>query len=81
MDLSEDPIEVPVDDLRIYRGYSGWSPGQLDNEIGAEAWAVVDAFADDLFVGNASTLWRRVLARQPEPLRWLMRMPSDISLN
>ena len=39
------------------------------------------AESDDVFTDEPDDLWRRVLRRQPEPLRWVAWFPSDPSLN
>jgi putative transcriptional regulator len=83
LDLSVDPSELVgrVTDLRLYAGYSGWGPGQLDHELAAEAWFVVDAEPDDPFLPEGDTLWRRILERQGGPLARLSRVPRDLSVN
>ncbi len=81
VDLALDPADVEVGRLRIFRGYAGWGPLQLDAEIAADAWAIVDAQADDVFTGDPAGLWRRVLARQPNRLAWLAHYPADTSVN
>jgi putative transcriptional regulator len=44
-------------------GYAGWGPGQLDQEIQANAWLSVD-WDDELgFDVDYDTKWRRALAR------------------
>jgi putative transcriptional regulator len=35
--------------LRVYAGYAGWGPSQLDGELEQEAWLVTPAEADDPF--------------------------------
>ncbi|HVE67722.1 MAG TPA: YqgE/AlgH family protein, partial [Solirubrobacteraceae bacterium] len=35
--------------LRVYAGYAGWAPGQLDSELEQEAWIVADVTPDDPF--------------------------------
>ena len=42
----------PMDGLRVFVGYSGWSPGQLEAEIARGDWTLAPADADALF-GNA----------------------------
>jgi putative transcriptional regulator len=83
LDLSMDPFELTglVTDVRLYAGYSGWGPGQLDHELAAEAWFVVDAEADDPFVTDGDALWQRILQRQGGQLARLSRVPRDLSVN
>ena len=47
-DLAADPIDVidTISALRVFRGYAGWGPGQLDGEIEAGAWLVLDPDPD-----------------------------------
>ena len=60
LDLSEDPdaFDGRVEDLRLFRGYAGWAPGQLEDELAANAWIVVDADRSDPFTPAPDTLWR-----------------------
>ena len=44
-------------------GYSGWAPGQLEDEILGNAWLVSDAFADLVFATDNPGKWAAVLAR------------------
>jgi putative transcriptional regulator len=67
--------------VRVYRGYSGWGPGQMDHELRGPGWLVVDAMEHDPFVDEPWTLWRRVLARQRGDLAWMANFPDDLSAN
>lgn len=67
--------------LRVFAGHSGWSAGQLDDEIAEGAWWVVPGSAEDVFDADPRALWRRVLRRQPMPLRLLSTYPRDLLLN
>jgi len=82
-DLASDPTLVAgsIDRLRVFRGYAGWGPGQLEGEIEAGAWVVVDTEPSDLFTGEPDGLWRAVLRRQPGRLSWLATAPDDLMLN
>jgi putative transcriptional regulator len=76
------PLVAPeVAALRIFAGYAGWSPGQLEDELDTGSWYVVDPESGDVFTDTPDGLWRRVLRRQPEPLRWVAWFPSDPELN
>lgn len=46
----------------IALGYAGWSSGQLENEIGQNAWLVAPASQDLLFGGDPEQMWKRALA-------------------
>jgi putative transcriptional regulator len=83
LDLEADPgtLVDRVHRLRIYAGYSGWGPGQLDDELAADAWFVVDADPEDPFVADGGVLWNRILERQGGALARLSNFPTDPSLN
>jgi putative transcriptional regulator len=82
IDLSSDPALVTdAGEIRVFQGYSGWGPGQLDLEIVAGGWLVLDATDDDMFSDEPEALWRRVLSRQPGRLAWLAEAPEDLSFN
>jgi putative transcriptional regulator len=75
------PAGLPLDRLRVYAGYSGWSPGQLDAEVAAGAWFVVDLLPGDPWSQAPELLWRDVLRRQAGPMRLLSTFPPDPALN
>lgn len=52
-----------ADDLRVYVGYCGWGPGQLDNEMRLGAWYVAEGNAGLVFDANPDTMWDRLIAR------------------
>ncbi len=70
-----------IDSIRVFRGYAGWGPGQLESEIEASAWLVLDAEPGDVFSGLPDQLWRTVLRRQGGRLAWLANAPDDLSAN
>lgn len=82
-DLTVDPAIVAgtFDAVRVFRGYAGWGPGQLEAEIESGSWLVLDTEADDLFSDDPEQLWRDVLGRQPGRLAWLAHAPDDLHAN
>jgi putative transcriptional regulator len=50
-------------DLRVYLGYCGWGPGQLESELRRGDWHIFDASEQLVFDANPSTLWSRMIAR------------------
>jgi putative transcriptional regulator len=83
LDLHVDPDLVggALDEVRIFSGYAGWGPGQLDHELEAGAWWVVAAEPADILSDQPDRLWRAVLARQPVDLARFSRFPDDPSVN
>jgi putative transcriptional regulator len=83
VDLSLDPglVAHRVRRLRVFRGYSGWSAGQLEAEIEQGAWIVVPSTLDDVFSPRPQELWRTVLRRQGGRLAWIANAPDDLSAN
>ena len=82
-DLTTDPAFVSglINSVRVFRGYAGWGPGQLEGELEAGAWLVLDAEPRDVFGDLPDELWRAVLRRQGGRLSWLAEAPDDLSSN
>ena len=83
VDLDLDPQDVVgrVSALRVFVGYAGWSPGQLEDEIDEGSWFVVDSEPRDAFSDDPDDLWRSVLRRQRGELAYVASYPSDPELN
>jgi putative transcriptional regulator len=47
--------------FRVFAGYAGWGPNQLEREIDSGAWALVPANAQMLFDFPVEELWLRLL--------------------
>jgi putative transcriptional regulator len=81
------PAEAEPDDVlpvtrrrRVFAGYAGWSPGQLQAELAEPSWIVAQPRVDDVFAGDGD-LWSSVLRRKGGEYRLLATMPEDPSLN
>lgn len=70
-----------IDQARIYAGYSGWGPGQLEGEMEEGSWIVDPAREEDVFTDQPDLLWHRVLERKGPEYRQLAKMPYDPSMN
>ena len=83
LDLDTPPsvLAPAIQSLRVYAGYAGWSPGQLEGEIDEGAWHVVTAEPGDVFAPDPESLWRTVLRRQEGELAFLATYPEDPGLN
>ena len=49
--------------LRIYAGYAGWMPRQLDWELSRGDWLIVSADAGSIFEKKSSEIWRELFQR------------------
>jgi putative transcriptional regulator len=87
-DVGLASAEVDLDELpqavrrgRVYAGYSGWSPGQLEAELESDSWIVEPPLPAELFPDDPATLWHDVLARKGGRYTLISRMPADPSMN
>jgi putative transcriptional regulator len=81
LDTPPEVVAGGVGAVRVFAGYSGWSPGQLESEIEDGGWYVVDAEPADPFTLDPGGLWRRVLRRQRGELALVATFPEDPSMN
>lgn len=66
---------------RIFAGYSGWGPGQLEAEMEESSWLIEPALPDDVFTDQPDQLWERVLRRKGGEFALMSTMPVDPSMN
>jgi putative transcriptional regulator len=83
LDLDAPPrlLAPAIQSLRVFAGYAGWSPGQLEAEIDEGAWYVLSAEPGDVFAAEPERLWRTVLRRQEGDLAFLATYPDDPTMN
>ena len=83
LDTPPDELAPHLAAVRIYAGYAGWSPGQLEDELEEGAWAVVDPVdpVSDAFLADPDGLWESTLRRAGGTLAWWVNCPSDPSAN
>ncbi|MFF3951602.1 YqgE/AlgH family protein [Streptomyces sp. NPDC001890] len=83
VDLEAPPelLAAALGSLRIFAGYAGWGPGQLETELTEGAWYVVESEPGDVSSPRPEHLWRAVLRRQRSELAMIATYPDDPSLN
>lgn len=69
-----------LEEIRVFAGYAGWGPGQLEGEIADAGWFVVDMEPGDAFRSDPSG-WSRVLRRQQGDLAMFADFPVDPNMN
>jgi putative transcriptional regulator len=71
----------PSRQLKVFAGYAGWSPGQLDDEMKRDTWLTHPATIEHIFYPNPAELWKLILAEKGWKYRLLADAPDDISWN
>lgn len=82
----DDLVEIsesfsPTSKLKLFAGYAGWSPGQLDGEMERQAWVSHPASLELVFGTPPDVLWQKILGRMGPQYRLLAESPEDPSLN
>ena len=85
--LTAEQLEVEVYAGHVHSSTLRAELNRLRTLLGPDVLAsrpyrlVVDTESGDAFTDEPDDLWRRVLRRQRDPLRWVAWFPSDPSLN
>jgi putative transcriptional regulator len=66
---------------RVFAGYAGWGPGQLEAEVEEGGWIREPAFPEDVFVERPEELWTSIMRRKGPEFAMLATMPADPSTN
>lgn len=83
VDLDSDPalLRGRVDGMRVFVGYTGWAPGQLQGELDRGDWYVAPSLPSDLLAPARVDVWGEVLRRQDMPLPLYATYIGDGDLN
>jgi putative transcriptional regulator len=63
-----------IEEFRVYSGYAGWAPGQLEAEIARGDWRLAPAEAPLVFVRHPERLWEELARRLETPVAWAGRI-------
>lgn len=67
--------------VKVFAGYSGWSSGQLEEEMKRGAWLVHPASLDLVFKVEPTTLWKNILDKKGWQYKLMSQSPEDLSWN
>ena len=68
--------------VRMFAGYAGWSPGQLEDEMKRKSWITYPASLDLVFETPPERLWQKILkAKGGWKNKLLSQMPENLSWN
>ncbi len=67
--------------IKVFAGYAGWSPGQLDDEMKRDTWLTHPASLDLVFHHDPANLWPEILRKKGWQHRLTAQQPDDLSVN
>jgi putative transcriptional regulator len=67
--------------VKMFAGYAGWSPGQLEDEMKRDAWLTHPATVSLVFETDSAGLWRIILEQKGWKYKLLAQTPEDLSNN
>jgi putative transcriptional regulator len=68
-------------DMKLFVGYAGWSPGQLEKEVGEGSWLVADFDPKLLFDTDAQAAWKESIRSLGKDYQHLAFLPTNPQLN
>jgi putative transcriptional regulator len=71
----------PTQQLKVFAGYAGWSPGQLDAEMKRDTWLIHPASVELVFYPKPQDLWKIILSEKGWKFRLISEAPDDLSWN
>ncbi|MEM9324150.1 MAG: YqgE/AlgH family protein [Bacteroidota bacterium] len=77
-----DTGQVPKGDIKFFLGYSGWSSGQLMDELEQKSWIVCKGVDQSIVFDVApERMWRTVLRRMGGKFKMIADYPIDPRMN
>ncbi len=73
--------DLDITRIRFYIGYSGWSKGQLTDELQEKSWLTVAATRKLIFHKEINEIWRDALRHLGGDYEMMVNFPIDPQLN
>ena len=73
--------EIDTNKIRFYIGYSGWSGGQLNDELKEKSWLTVAATRKLIFHKEIDKIWKDALRHLGGDYEMMVNFPIDPRLN
>lgn len=67
--------------ILFFVGYTGWSGGQLENEMVYNTWVSADLDANYVFKNKPTSLWNKIMNNKGNPFTVIAQMPDDANWN
>lgn len=72
---------IQTRDIRFFVGYSGWSEGQLEDEMNYGSWVIADMDPNYLFNSIPENLWSQAMYNKGNAFTVIAQVPEDFSYN
>ena len=79
--VAENAAHTLKKGMRVFVGYTGWAPGQLQSELDRGDWYVAPSLPSDLLAPARVDVWGTVLRRQEMPLPLYATYLNDGDVN
>ena len=74
--------QLTENEIKFFAGYSGWTPGQLDNEIAEDTWIVSDKCNTELvFTHDEQNMWKQVVIGLGQRYAHIANFPENPEMN
>ncbi len=74
-------LRLPIGDVKVFSGYTGWGMQQLDGEILRKMWTPVDVYNLDYTSANDQNLWKNIMQNLGGEFLLWANAPEDVSMN
>lgn len=81
MDEAKTYLSQPNTLVRAFAGYSGWSKGQLEEEVAQDAWTITEPKTNLLNLRHDLTLWKTIMGELSPYHQILAGAPDEILSN
>lgn len=72
---------IQPENVRFFVGYSGWSGGQLKEELHTGSWVIADLDANYIFKASPDELWERIMKDKGDRYSVISQVPDNANWN
>jgi putative transcriptional regulator len=73
--------KIEPSQIRFFLGYSGWSAGQLENELKENSWVIARVKPDIIMNNRGDDTWKKVLRSFKNKYRMWAEFPDSPEMN
>lgn len=72
---------IKPENIRFFVGYSGWSEGQLMDEMEWGSWVVANMYSNYIFKSPTKNLWKKIMNNKGDVYTVIAQMPERMDWN